>query len=101
MSNPQTGAIGVSLEYTVQEDGAALDISAATALKIRLRNPAGMVTEYDAEFKTDGSDGVLRYVTTSADELDRPGAWAIQPNFSLSGFVGNLEPQPFYVEPNL
>ena len=102
MANPQVGAVGVAIEYTVKENGVAVDISAATNLKLRLQKPRGRTTtEYTAAFKTNGSDGVLRYVTASAGDLDRAGMWGAQANFTLSGFNGPLAKAWFYVEPNL
>jgi hypothetical protein len=97
-NHPQVGAIGVSIEYVVKENGAAVNIAAAASIKLRLQKPnGGATTEYTAALKTDGSDGILRYVTTSAAELDVPGTWIAQPSFSLSGFNGKLGKRTFYV----
>ena len=108
MANPQVGSVGVSLEYTVigidPVDGLLkpVDISAATNIKMRLYQPTGKkCVEYTAEFKTDGIDGIVRYVTASATDLERSGMWFMQPSFTLGGFTGLLQKAHFYVEPNI
>ena len=108
MANPQVGAVGVSLEYTVLAidplDGLLkpVNISGATNLKIRLYQPTGKkCLEYAAEFKTDGTDGIVRYLTVNATDLERSGMWLMQPSLTLGTFSGLLQKAHFYVEPNL
>ncbi len=79
MADPEVhvGDIGTKLILEVTEDGAVFDISAATTMKIRLKDPNDVVVEEDAVFATDGTDGLMQYVTV-ADDLDVAGVWEIQ-----------------------
>lgn len=72
------GDIGTALELTVVDKGVVVDLSDATTLEIILASPCGTVTTFEAELSTDGTDGKLRYVTESADDLDEAGTWQRQ-----------------------
>lgn len=95
------GSYGMDLRYTVQENGAALNISAATNLKFWLKNPKGELIEKSASFNTDGTDGVLKYTFVAADlprtMKDLVGLWQVQPEFTLSSFAGPCDPAQFLV----
>lgn len=70
---------GTVFEIEIQESGVALDVSGATDMKIKFQKPddAETVMTKDATFTTDGTDGLIRYVTLAAD-LDVEGDWVIQ-----------------------
>ncbi len=89
MADPEVhlGDIGTKLILEVQEDGSALDISSATTMKIRLEKQSGVVVEFTAVFATDGTDGLMQYVTESGD-LDEAGVWTIQGFLILATPVG-------------
>lgn len=74
--------VGTVLAITfVDEDGTAIDISTATTKNINLRKPGGTVATKNGDFDTDGTDGVLVYVTEkngSIYDLDTCGTWEIQ-----------------------
>lgn len=81
------GDVGTEIEVTLYDtlpDGSqvVVDISAATAIKIRLKKPSGDVIERDGQLKTDGTDGVAQYFTVE-DDLDEAGEWQIQANVAL------------------
>jgi hypothetical protein len=74
--------IGTVFEITVKEcdiDGneVVVDISSVTTKKICFLKPNKSVLTVDAVFKTDGSDGILKYVTV-ADDLNVAGSWQKQ-----------------------
>jgi hypothetical protein len=72
------GDAGVSIGIRVVENGVPVDISSATLMRIYLKSPDGDTVKcMTAGFKTDGSDGILEYVTVAVD-LDEPGEWTIQ-----------------------
>ena len=102
------GSYGMSLRYLVKEINASTgdletaNISAATGLLFFLRTPEHELIQKTATFVTDGSDGLLEYAFVAAD-LPRGrktlvGQWEVQPQFTLSSFVGPLDPAQFWVQ---
>jgi hypothetical protein len=70
--------IGTQIRVLVADsDDVTLDISNATDLKVIFKKPSGSVIERTASFYTDGTDGILKYVTVDGD-LDEIGSWKIQ-----------------------
>ena len=94
------GDVGTSLELEVVEQGLVLDISAATNLKMRFQKPSGATVDQAASFVTDGSDGLIRYVTQAGD-LDESGWWYRQALFTLGGWAGSSSRVRFRVWPNI
>jgi hypothetical protein len=85
-------------------------LSAATNLKLILTPPPGALTQgqpsqtVTASFYTDGTDGILKYVTISGDvpsipQGAAPQLWSVRASFTLSGWTGKSEPDTFYVDP--
>ena len=56
---------------------------AANEIHIIFEKPDGTKVVNDASFKTDGNDGIIRYTTSLATELDQQGSWKIQANVTL------------------
>ncbi len=79
MKTIHTGEEGITITATlVNQAGVAYDMSGGVDTKqINLRDPSGNVSENDADFGDDGSDGVLEYVT-DADDIDEVGIWQFQ-----------------------
>lgn len=74
----QQYSTGLNLRVQVIDNsGNPLDISAATALKLRLGLPDGTSEDRVAQFLTDGSDGLLQYQTLFGD-LAQTGLYSIQ-----------------------
>lgn len=69
--------VGVRLQATIMEDGAAVDISSASTKEIHIRKADGTLLEYAATFLTDGTDGIIYYDTILGD-LDTVGTYKIQ-----------------------
>lgn len=72
----QLGDVGTAVEFTVKENDAAKDISAATLTELIFKQGAVIITRA-AAFKTTGADGVL-VCTLTAQDLPAVGTWAVQ-----------------------
>lgn len=54
-------------------------INGTSSIEFHFRKPGGItVIEKTAQFLTDGTDGLMYYETTSAEDLDTVGVWRIQ-----------------------
>ena len=62
--------------------------------------PDGTVITKTGIFTTDGTDGLLRYITISGD-LDTVGTWCYQIDIEISGGHWHSDMTTFNVEPNL
>lgn len=81
----QKGNIKTTIKLQINDqDGDALDVSTASTKEIILRDPNGVSTTFDAAFTTDGSDGLIEYETTDADDLGVAGPWQAQGHVILS-----------------
>lgn len=97
----QVGDVGTVIEVLCKDhDGAVLNISAATAMKIAFKKPGGEVEYLDAAFTTDGEDGLMQIVV-AAGFLSRPGEWGIQGYLVLPAWQGHLTVSTVTVLPNL
>lgn len=79
----QLGTVGVAIERTIREknqDGVweVKDVSVATGVTLRVKDPMGDVHDFVGDFTTDGTDGKVVYVTASASDLDVAGRWTAQ-----------------------
>ncbi len=74
----QTSTPNVALRaQLVDQDGAPLDLSGATAVQFWLLAPGGQMIPVQAAFATNGMDGRIEAVT-DADTLPQAGTWGIQ-----------------------
>ena len=94
------GDIGTTFLITVTDGTDAIDISSATTKQLILADPSGNSSAKTAEFNTDGTDGVLKYITV-ADDIDETGKWNIQAKFILTGGTWYSEIHKFTVVGNL
>lgn len=97
----QAGDVGIVIERTIMERSAtgvwaAKDVSAASAVVLRVRTPSGTLKNFDAEFTTDGTDGKVRYVTDSSSDLDEAGHWQAQ--FRLTFAAGLQRTRKFHFD---
>jgi hypothetical protein len=74
--NTRQNDVGVTLRGTVKEAGIAVDVSLATVVLV-LTPPTGAPRYRPMVFQTDGTDGVVEYVTAIGD-LDLVGLWYLQ-----------------------
>jgi hypothetical protein len=80
----QNGDYGQILRNTFLSDGAAYDVSAATAKLVMLRDPDGIVKQRTAVFSATGTDGKIQYTLASGD-IDKAGGWEVQFVVRISG----------------
>lgn len=69
--------IGVQFLVTVYSGSTIKDISAFTTKQYIFRKPSGAFITVTADFYTDGSDGVLSYIS-STGVLNESGIWKLQ-----------------------
>lgn len=72
------GDVGTVIELTViDQDGAVVDISAASVLQIIFGKPDRSAVAKTAVLTNTGTDGKMHYVTV-AEDLDQVGLWRAQ-----------------------
>lgn len=77
MTEIRLGDIGVSLRITVKDqDDAVVDLSSAT-VSFLVEKPGGSIATFTASNVTDGTDGLVEYITESGD-IDEVGIWTLQ-----------------------
>jgi len=76
----QAGAIGISVVYRVyQADGVTpMNLALASVKKLIFTKPNLQTLEVTASFYTDGTDGLLKYTTATADDLGPYGTYQVQ-----------------------
>lgn len=88
--------IGTLILITIKEGSSAVDISTATVMEFDFKKKDGTTFTVDAEFYTDGTDGVMKYVTV-ADDIDQVGKWSVQPYLELPNWQGHTQKVDFRV----
>lgn len=84
MSEVQKNNVGTVFEYLVSNEDGAINLSTATTKQLLFRKPNGTVLTKTASFKTDGTDGYIKYVTVAGD-LDTLGIWEFQSYTVIGG----------------
>ncbi len=96
------GDIGTTLKVVMRNGAAIVDISGATTKNIKLKKPGGTVVTKAGVFTTDGTDGLLQYVTLSGD-LDESSLtiqWEIQAHIITATGEWHSNIKKFSVFPN-
>lgn len=89
------------IQLTIKDqDDATINISAATAKKIRIRKPDNSVLEKDAAFVSDGADGKITYTTETTD-LNQVGTYQLQAVVTLSSVAYPSDLETLEVMANL
>lgn len=83
-SEIHVGDVGTQLIMTVKDDGAVVDISAASDLDVIIRKPDGVSHTKSGTLYTDGTDGKMYYTSISGDFADA-GNYKLQGKVVLSG----------------
>lgn len=98
----QLNDIGTVLRVQiVDEDGTPIDISAATVKEILLLKPDKRTSLLKtATFTTDGTDGMMEYVTVDGD-LDKLRVWQIQGRVTTPLGKWSSKKGTFCVLPNI
>ena len=80
--------VGTQFKLTISDAGTAVDVSpSGTTYTINFRKPDGTCLTKTATPFTDGTDGIISYITSSGD-LDITGTWKLQ---ALVDFPGPTE----------
>lgn len=101
-TNPQKNAIGVVIKALCKtQAGAIFNPASASPRQIILERPDKSTVTKTAALTTDGSDGYVQYITTSADDLDVAGLWHVQVYLEFAGgFKGLCKRARMRVEKN-
>ena len=91
---------GTELRITVTDDGEIVDLSSASLMEFLIRKPDSSLLTVSVDFYTDGTDGILKYLTTSGD-TDIPGLYKIQARVSLGSGVFYSSSSAFKVHCNV
>lgn len=75
--------LGTKFIVTVKDGDSVIDVSGATTKNIIFKKPSGTKVTAAASFETDGTNGVISYITTGT-ELDEAGTYKIQAHVVLS-----------------
>lgn len=80
MANPKVGSFPfiIGPKTLVDDDGAAIDVSAYAQVTLHLYMPDRTKKTFSATFTTDGSDGKVQYITDSASDLDQAGHYTAE-----------------------
>ena len=81
----RVGDIGVTFRGRIVDRGSVVDILTQTTIELRFKGPTGAVKTQGASLTTDGTDGLLEYVTAAAGDIDEAGRWSWQAHVILSG----------------
>jgi hypothetical protein len=92
--------IGTSFEITLKDCDVVVDVSSASLKEIIFKKPDKTTVTKTADFKTDGTDGIIQYITV-LDDLDQKGSWYIQAKVTLPTGTWSSNTEKFKVYPNL
>lgn len=99
-SEIHVGDIGTIFRVTIKDDGVTVDVSSVDSKLIYLQKPDGTTLAKTASYYTDGTDGIIQYVTESGD-LDQAGTWQIQAKIDFGTDIFSTDIQKFKVVRNL
>jgi hypothetical protein len=100
-SEIHVGDIGTIFKITVKDsDTTVVNVSNADGLFILFKRPDNSFLQVVPSLETNGTDGMIRYVTTSGD-LNQYGTWQIQARVIFGSDVFSTDIQRFKVYRNL
>jgi len=94
------GDIGTIFEITLQDCDAVVDLTGASVMEIVFKKPDKTVVVKTAALKTDGTDGIIQYITV-LDDLNLKGTWSIQGDVTIPTGKWKSEIDKFKVYANL
>lgn len=94
------GDIGTAFDITMYDDTKVVDLTGYISLTINFIKPDGTCMPKVAVLKTDGTDGILRYITVLGD-LDQAGTWQLQAVVELATGKWSSDTTKFKVYGNL
>lgn len=76
---------GFSIRLRIKDnDGNIMDLSSASVKRFDFNKPDRTTMSKSASFFTDGTDGILSYITSTA-EINQLGIWEIQAYLEMGG----------------
>jgi hypothetical protein len=93
------GDVGTSLRATIYDGSSIFSLSSAT-VSVVLVKPDGTKVTKAGSLVTDGTDGLVEYITVSGD-LDQAGIWEIQAIVTVGLNSWRSEISRFKVKSNL
>lgn len=96
----RVGDIGTVFEVTLYDCDQIVDVSGATTKEIIFLKPDNTKVVKTAVFKTDGTDGIIQYVTIQ-DDLDQQDKWKLQGHVVLPTGEWHTDIVSFKVYTNL
>jgi hypothetical protein len=91
------GDTGTRLRVLItDETGVPVPLQSASEKVVILTSQSGVVKTRDAIFDTNGSDGMLAYITLAAD-IDEAGTWEITGRVTIGGNRWTGDPATFTV----
>lgn len=96
----QAGATGLAIRLQIKEGNSAINLSTVTVKNIIIEKPDATLVSGSASFVTDGTDGIIYYISGSAD-LTQTGEYHAQAYLEMPGFSGYTTPVDFAVYSNL
>lgn len=99
----QLDSTGVAIIIPIVDQGGVIvDVSGATSKQILLKKPdvASTVLTKAAVFVTNGTDGLIQYITV-VDDIDVTGIWEAQADLIIPGFDGGSIVSKFKVLRNI
>lgn len=94
-------SIGVAFRATITtSSGTVMDVSTATLKQLWFKPPDSATITKTASFHTDGTDGIIQYVSESGF-LSVPGKWRMQGYIEINSGTYPTSIQTFKVRSNL
>ena len=94
------GDVGTTILVTIKDDGSAVDVSSASPITYTFCRPDGSTFTKTGSLNTSGTDGKVKYVTTSG-VIDVAGKWRYQVTVTISGSTWNSDIGTLTVHKNL
>lgn len=92
--------VGTIFRITLMDGSSPVDLTGATAKSIIFEKPDKTSVSKDADFYTDGADGIIEY-TIETDDLDMAGSWRIQAQVTLTSGTWSSDILGFVVHENI
>jgi hypothetical protein len=100
-TQPQENAVAIYIRYQVlDENGVPRDISGAMIKQLIFERPDKSMFTVEAQFFTNGADGILQYITVDGDLIPF-GSYRVQAELVMPGFNGKTEVRVFHVNRSL
>jgi len=96
------GDTGTAFRLTIKDySGNVVPIETATTIKFSILKPNKVIVSKNGAFYTDGSDGIVQWITTSVNDLDMKGLWKIQVYVILPDGSWYTSKSEFQVDDNI